>query len=84
MNRAMDLSPLALLGAVLGTVLGVINYVVIMRIVEPRLRALDKSQTPEERDEFERKLSLMRRIILAVEVAVLAAIGYWLGRTFGG
>jgi uncharacterized membrane-anchored protein YhcB (DUF1043 family) len=80
----MDLSLPALLGAMLGTVVGVINYAVIMRIVEPRLRALDKSQSREELEEFKRKIALMRRIILAIEVVVFAAIGYWLGRTFGG
>jgi ABC-type spermidine/putrescine transport system permease subunit II len=80
----MDLSLPGLLGAMLGSVIGAINYAVIMRIVEPRLRALDKSQTRAERDEFEGKIALMRRIILTIEVVVLAAIGYWLGRTFGG
>jgi hypothetical protein len=80
----MDLSLPALLGAMLGTIVGAINYAVIMRIVEPRLRALDKSQSREELEEFERKIALMRRIILAIEVVVFAAIGYWLGRTFGG
>jgi p-aminobenzoyl-glutamate transporter AbgT len=80
----MDLSLLALVGAMLGTVIGVINYAIIMRIVEPRLRALDKSQTSEERDEFERKISLMRRIVLAIEVAVFAAVGYYTGRFIGG
>jgi hypothetical protein len=80
----MELSSAGLLGAVLGTIVGVINYVVIMRIVEPRLRALDKSQTREELETFERKLSLMRRIILAIEVAVLATLGYYAGRLIGG
>jgi hypothetical protein len=80
----MQLSLPGLLGIMLGTVIGVINYAVIIRILEPRLRALDKSQNREELDEFERKISLMRRIILAVEVLAFAAIGYWLGRTFVG
>ena len=80
----MELSLPGLLGAMLGTVIGVINYAVIIRIVEPRLRALDKSQSREELDEFERKISLMRRIILAIEVLVFAALGYYAGRYVGG
>jgi hypothetical protein len=80
----MDLSPSGLLGAMLGTILGVLNYVVFLRVLVPRLRALDKSQSWEEREEFERKLSLMRRIILAADVVLFAAVGYYAGRLIGG
>jgi hypothetical protein len=80
----MDLSPSGLLGAMLGTILGVLNYVVFLRVLVPRLRALDKSQSREEREEFERKMSLMRRIILAADVVLFAAVGYYAGRFIGG
>jgi hypothetical protein len=80
----MDLSQPGLLGAMLGTIVGVLNYLVFLRIFVPRLRATDKSQTGEERDEFERKISLLRRIILSLDVVVFAGLGYWLGRTVGG
>jgi hypothetical protein len=80
----MELSLAGLLGAVVGTALGAINYAVIVGFVEARLRALDKSQTAEERAEFERKLSMMRRLVLGIDIAVLASIGYWFGQTLGG
>jgi hypothetical protein len=80
----MDLSPSGLLGAMLGTVVGVLNYLVFLRVVVPRLRALDKSQSGEERDEFERKMSLLRRIILGADVVLFAAVGYYAGRFIGG
>jgi hypothetical protein len=80
----MDLSPSGLLGAMLGTIVGVLNYVVFLRVLVPRLRALDKSQSREEREEFERKMSLMRRIILAADVVLFAAVGYYAGRFIGG
>ena len=80
----MDLSPSGLLGAMLGTVVGVLNYLVFLRVVVPRLRALDKSQSREERDEFERKMSLLRRIILGADVVLFAAVGYYAGRFIGG
>src|SRR5438132_1516290 len=57
----MELSLAGLLGAFMGTVLGVINYAVIVGFVERRLRALDSSQTAAEREEFERKISVLRR-----------------------
>jgi hypothetical protein len=80
----MELSLAGLLGALVGTVLGVINYAVIVGFVESRLRALDKSQPGAEREEFERKISLMRRIILGIDIFVFAGIGYWFGKTIGG
>jgi hypothetical protein len=80
----MDLSPSGLLGAMLGTVVGVLNYVVFLRVVVPRLHALDKSQSREEREEFEHKVSLMRRIILGVDVVLFGAVGYYAGRFIGG
>jgi len=48
------------------------------------LRKLDRSQTSAEREEFERKLSLLRRLVLGIDIVVFAALGYWLGRTVGG
>jgi hypothetical protein len=83
-EEAVDYSLPGFVGAFVGVVIGVINYAVIIAIVEGRLRKLDRSQTREERDEFERKVSLMRRIVLGIDVVVFSAVGYWFGRTIGG
>jgi hypothetical protein len=80
----MELSLAGLLGAFVGTVLGVINFAVIVGFVEGRLRALDKSESAAEREEFERKISVMRRTILGIDIIVFAGVGYWLGKTVGG
>jgi hypothetical protein len=80
----MELSPAGFVGAVIGTVIGVINYAAAVVFVESRLRKLDRSQTSAEREEFERKLSLLRRLVLGIDIVVFAALGYWLGRTVGG
>ena len=80
----MELSLAGLVGALVGTVLGVINFAVIVGFVEGRLRALDKSDTTAEREEFERKISIMRRTILAIDIFVFAGVGYWLGKTIAG
>jgi len=80
----MELTPPGLLGAVVGIVLGLINYGVIVGFVTGRLRALDKSESRAEREEFERKLSLMRRIILWTDVIFFGGIGYWFGQTMAG
>ena len=79
----MELPLAGLIGAMIGTVLGAINYVVIVGFVVGRLRALDTSQTADERAAFEEKISVMRRLILGLDIAVFAAIGYWFGNTVG-
>ena len=80
----MDFPVAGFLGAIAGVVIGVINYVLVIRIVEGRLRALDRSQNAEERKEFEDKLSLMRRLVLGIDIVVFTAAGYWAGRAIGG
>jgi hypothetical protein len=80
----MTLSFWGQIGALIGVFLGYVNYRVIMAILEPRLRKLDKSETVEERSDFERRIVLLRRIFLALEIGILGAIGYFLGSLFGG
>ena len=80
----MGLSLWGQIGALIGAALGYINFRVIIAILEPRLRKLDKSQTAEERGAFERKIVLLRRIFLMLEVGILGAIGYFVGNLFGG
>jgi hypothetical protein len=71
------------IGAAIGIVVGYLNYALIMGVLEPRLRATDRSQTADERGAFERKLVLLRRIVLVFEVLVFAGVGYFLGSYFG-
>jgi hypothetical protein len=52
--------------------------------VERHLRSLSDAKTPEQRGAFEDKLSVVRRVILAFDVAILAAAGYWIGNMVGG
>jgi uncharacterized membrane protein len=80
----MDLSLPGLIGAVVGTVVAWINYYVIIGFVTERLRAHDTSKTPAERLIFEQRLSWMRQLILALDIVIFGAIGYWLGATLGG
>ena len=75
----MDYSLPAWLGALIGTVIAVAIYIPVVRQVEARLRAQSGPQTLEQRKAFEEKLSITRRIILGVNVAVLATAGYLIG-----
>ncbi len=80
----MDYSLPAWLGGLAGTIVAVAVYVPGIRIVERRLRAQSGPLTLEQRAAFEGRLSVMRRLILAVAIAMLATVGYWIGRAVGG
>ena len=79
----MDISLPAWLGALCGMIVAVAIYVPGIRIVERHLRRLSDAKTPEQRGAFEDKLSVVRRVILAFDVAILAAAGYWIGNMVG-
>jgi hypothetical protein len=80
----MELSYWGALGALIGLGIGLFNYRVIVAIIEARLRAVDRSETSEERRVFESKLVLLRRFILVFEVVVLTAGGFFVGLVIGG
>ena len=79
----MELSLPAWLGALCGMIVAAAIYVPGVRIVERHLRSLSDAKTPEQRGAFEDRLSVVRRVILAFDVAILAAAGYWINM-FGG
>jgi len=79
----MELSLPAWIGGLAGAIVAVALYVPAIRVIEQRLRAQSGPQTLEQRAAFEEKLSLMRRLILGADVAILATAGYWIGSMIG-
>jgi hypothetical protein len=75
----MELSLPAWLGGLAGTVIAVAVYIPGIRFIEARLREQAGPQTLEQRAAFEEKLSVARRFILGISVAVLATVGYLIG-----
>ena len=65
-------------------IIAVVVYVPGIRLVERHLRSLSGVKTPEQRVAFEDKLSVVRRLILAFDVAILAVAGYWIGNMLSG
>jgi hypothetical protein len=80
----MEFSGAGAIGAAVGLALGLLNYRMIVSIVEGRLRALDRSESAAEREVLERKLTLMRRIILWMDVVVFSLVGYTVGTLVAG
>ena len=75
----MEFSLPAWLGGLAGTIVAVAAYVPVIRIVERRLRAQRGPQTLDQRAAFEDRLSVVRRVVLGVDIAILAMLGYWIG-----
>jgi hypothetical protein len=80
----MTISVAGLAGAVLALAFGLLNYRIVVSSLERRLRALDRSQSAQEREAFEGKLALMRRIILWTDMVVFPPVGYTVGAMLAG
>jgi hypothetical protein len=80
----MEYSLPAWLGALAGTVVAVVIYVPAIRAIERSFRAQAGPQTLEQRTACEEKFSIARRLILAVDIVILATAGYWIGHAIGG
>jgi hypothetical protein len=78
----IDLSLAGLAGAVVGIVVAAFAYGPLVRAVERGFLERQPAGSAEERATLE--LSLLRRVVLAVDMIVFAGIGYWLGQTIGG
>jgi hypothetical protein len=80
----MEYSLAAWLGALAGTIVAVVIYVPAIRVVERHLRGQSGPETLEARAEHESKISVARRLILGADIAIFAALGYWIGKVIGG
>ena len=80
----MEYSLPAWLGALAGTIAAVAIYAPAVRYLDRHMRAERKPGTAEEREAFEEKLSIARRLILGFDIAILATVGYWIGKAIGG
>jgi hypothetical protein len=80
----IDLSAWGLVGAVVGMVVAAVNYFAVIGFVEKSLRSHDRSQTAGERAEFERKIGVMRRTVLALDILFFGGLGYWIGEALSG
>ena len=80
----MEYSLPAWLGALVGAVIAVVLYVPAIRIVDRHLRAQGAPAAAEQREDFESRIALVRRSLLGIDIAILATLGYWVGKAFGG
>ena len=80
----LDISVAGLIGAIVGTVVAGVNYHLFIGVLERSMREREQTLTAEERDTNETKLSLIRRVVLTVDLFAFAAAGYWIGKSVWG
>ena len=80
----LDISVAGLIGAIAGTAVAGVNYHLFIGVLERSMREREQTLTAEERDANETKLSLIRRIVLTVDLFAFAAVGYWIGKSVWG
>jgi hypothetical protein len=80
----MDVSLAGLIGSALAIVAGMTSYFLTVPFIEKRLRELSPKDTPEQRQDLEFKLGVMRRLILTMDVVVFGLVGYWVGKAVAG
>ena len=77
-------SPAGVIGAVLGLIAGWLDYRIVGGWVEKKLRETDRSQTPEEKADYEYRIGLFRRFFLIAALGTFSVVGYVLGQTIAG
>jgi hypothetical protein len=76
----INLSLAGLIGAIVGTMVAAIFYHLFIGNLERAMRVRAQSLPEEERGDF--SLSVVRRVVLTLDLMVFAALGYWLGSMF--
>jgi hypothetical protein len=74
----IELSFPGLIGAFLGTAMAAWAYAPLVRAIERRFRQSASPASEQERKTLDQETSLLRRAVLALDIAFFAGLGYWL------
>jgi hypothetical protein len=74
----------ALVGALIGFALGYVDYRIIAGVVDAKLRKVSQEEIAADRTVFERKLKVLRMVILAMTVGTFPVIGFLVGASVAG
>jgi hypothetical protein len=78
----LDLSLGGLIGAFIGTVVAALAYAPLVATIERGFQA--RCDAGEQSELLAREMSLLRRAVLAADIAVFAGLGYWLAGLIAG
>jgi hypothetical protein len=77
-------SPAGAIGAVVGLILGWLDYRVVGGWVARKLKETDRSETAAEKADYERRIVLFQRWFLLSTVGAFPIVGYLLGQAVAG
>ncbi|MCG6121164.1 MAG: hypothetical protein MEP57_00430 [Microvirga sp.] len=72
------------IGAVIGLIIGWVDYRIVGGIVVAKLRATDKSKTAAEKADYERRIALLQKGLFVMTVVAFPVVGYFLGLAVAG
>lgn len=73
-----------LVGALIGFVVGLVQYRLVSGVVVAGLRRTNPSKTQAEYDDYERRIRLLQAAVLVLTLLVWPVMGYVIGRTLFG
>lgn len=72
------------LGALIGFGLGLLEYRLMSAVVIGALRRTDRSQTQAEKDDYERRIRILRAVLVVMTIGLMPILGFVIGRTLFG
>ena len=72
------------LGALIGFGLGLLEYRLMSAVVIGALRRTDRSETDAEKDDYERRIRILRAVLVVMTIGLMPVLGFVIGRTVFG
>ena len=72
------------LGALIGLGLGLLEYRLMSAVVIGALQRTDRSETEAEKDDYERRIRILRAVLVVMTIGLMPILGFVIGRTLFG
>ena len=73
-----------LVGAVIGFALGLLEYRLMSAVVIGALRRTDRSTTEAEKADYERRIRILRAVLVVMTIGLMPVLGFVIGRALSG
>jgi len=73
-----------LVGALIGFGLGLLEYRLMSAVVIGALRRTDRSETEAEKADYERRIRILRAVLVVMTIGLMPILGFVIGRTVFG
>jgi hypothetical protein len=72
------------LGAMIGFGLGLLEYRLMSAVVIGALRRTDRSTTQAEKGDYERRIRILRAVLVVMTIGLMPVLGFVIGRALFG